>query len=1835
MTDLSGYVLEVLRDGGELVLYRGLQPDNPSQVPQQVLVLAPVGTAPTPATLERLEHEYALASELDPAWAARPLALIRHEQRTMLVLEDPGGDPIDRVLGQSGDLTAILRAAIAVTGALGQVHQRGLIHKDIKPANVLLDAAGRVHLTGFGIASRLPRERQDPGPPEIIAGTLAYMAPEQTGRMNRSIDARSDLYALGVTLYELLTKTLPFAADDPLEWVHCHIARQPTPPSERATDVPTPLSAIVMKLLAKTAEERYQTAAGLAADLRRCLTEWESTGRIDPFTPGAHDASDRLLIPETLYGRKRQIDGLLAAFEQVVDDGTPALALISGPAGIGKSSVVHELHKALVPRHGLFAAGKFDQYQRDHPYTTIARAFHTLIRQILGTGEAELRRWHDALQRALEANGQVIVNLIPALEFVIGPQPRVPDLPAPDGQHRFQAVFQRFLAVFARPEHPLVLFLDDLQWLDAATLALVERLFTEPEVGSLLLVGAYRDNEVGPSHPLVQTLAAVRAAGARVHEVVLAPLRPADVTHLVADALHCGGTRAAPLARLVREKTGGNPFFANQFLTSLAEEGLIAFDPDATAWTWDLARIRARHVTDNVVDLLIGKLARLSVDTQDALWQLACLGSRAPTATLAAAEQTSEEAVHGALWEAVRAGLVFPRDGGYTFLHDRVHEAAYASIPEQTRGARHLLIGRRLAAHLSGARYEEAIFEIANQFNRGAALESDEEREQVANLNLMAGRRARAATAYVSALNYFAAGAALLAEEDWTRRYPLTFALEFHRAGCEFLTGALADADGRLSTLSRRASTLVDRAAVTCLRVVLDTTLDRPDRAIDVGLDYLRDAGIDLPAHPTAEALQQEYARVWQQLGTRPIEALIDLPLMRDPDQLAAMDVLTEIITPAVSTDSYLEGLIVGRMTNLSLEHGNSDASCFAYVNHALMLGAHFGDYDAGFRFGRLALDLVDTRGLDGFKARVFKQFGAHVNPWSQHLRAGRTFVRQAFDAAVTGGDVTFAAYSCNAMISIMLASGDPLADVQRETEHGIAFARRVGLGRVIDILTTQLGLVRTLRGVTPRFGTFDDADLDERRFQQRLDQDRRLILPACWYWIRRLQAAVLAADYASALEAAEKARPSLWVTLPYFEVAEYHFYAALARAASCNLAPADQRLAHVEALATHHHQLEVWARHCPENFDNRAALVGAEIAQLEGRDLDAIRQYDRAIQSSREHGFVQNEALAHELGARFYLAQGLETIGHTYLQGARNCYERWGALGKVKQLDDAYPQLHQARTSSSTATIGTSVGQLDVETVVKASQALSSEIVLSNLVEKLMRFAVEHAGAERGLLILLRSDEPRIEAEATTPHGRTVVTVRQTLLTPSDLPQSALHYVIRTRERVVLGDAMVRNLYSEDDYVRRKRPRSVLCLPIVKQTKLVGALYLENGLTPYAFTSDRVTVLELLASQAAIPLENATLYERIRLDERELRTTIETIPAFVSSTLPDGSVDFVSHSWLDYVGSTRERMLGGGWTSAIHPDDHDRVWSTWQAALARSEPLEVEARFRRADGTYRWFLSRGAPLHDDEGRIVKWYVTAFDIEDRKQAEGSLGQAQAELAHIARVSTLGEMAASIVHEVNQPLSGVVINANACLRFLMNPQPNLDEVRDGLQAIARDGRRAGDVIARIRALARRTAPEKELLDINDVIREVVVLAEGEARRTQTAIRTEFAGQLPRVLGDRVQLQQVILNLVLNGLEAMHGVMGRSRDLVISTHGETVESIHVAVQDAGCGIDPQRATQMFEPFYSTKASGLGMGLSISRSIIGQHGGQLWAVPNDGPGTTFHFVVGGRAVHAHGDR
>jgi len=1597
-----GYVLVPLREAGDFILYRGRQHGDPSPI----LAVAPATEHPSPQSLRRLEHEYLLAAELDPAWAAKPLALTRHEGRTLLVLQDPGGEPLDLVLergrGQPPELTRLLRIAIGLAAALAQVHRQRLLHKDIQPANVLVDDAGKVWLTGFGIASQVRRERQAPLPPEIIAGTLAYMAPEQTGRMNRSTDARSDLYSVGVTLYEIFTGALPFAANDPLGWVHCHIARQPTPPGNRAA-VPDPLPAILMKLLAKNPEERYQTASGLEADLRRCLEEWQSHGRIDPFPLGAHDCSDQLLIPEKLYGREREIDALLAAFDRVTQ-GTLELVLVSGYSGVGKSSVVNELHKAIVTVRGLFAAGKFDQYRREVPYATLAQALQTLVRQILVKSEAEVEQWRGAIQEALGANGQLVVDLSPELEFIIGKQPSVPDLPPQDAQNRFQLVFRRFLGAFARPEHPLALFLDDLQWLDAATLDLLERLVTHPEIRHVLLVGAYRDNEVGPSHPLMRTLEALRKAGAQVHEIVLAPLGLDDVGALVSDTVHCEPERARPLVQLVHEKTGGNPFFAIQFFTALAEEGLLAFDAVARAWQWDIRRIRAKSYTDNVVDFMSGKLRRLSAPTQQALKHLACLGNVAEVATLALVQGETEEAMQVALQQAVRAGLVFQQEDTYKFLHDRIQQAAYSLIPDEHVADIHLHIGRVLLASMPPDQLAEHLFDVANQFNRGAALLIDrDEKARVATIDLRAGRKAKASVAYASAREYFLSGMALLDERDWSSQYELTFELWLERAECELLTGHFDTTEQLIVELLLRAVLRVDQAAVYRLKVELHVVKGEYPEAVDGALTCLRLFGIDMPAHPIWDQVQAEYDTVWQTLDGRPIESLIDLPLMTDPEVRAATQVLSALSGPAYFTDPRLYCLYLCRMMNVMLRHGICDASAPGCAEFGFILGSFFHRHSEGYRFAKLSCDLVENRGFIAYKAKVYQAMGT-IAYWTQPVASAIEFNRAAFRSATETGDLTFACYGRNQFVAGLLLRNDPLDALWRETEKGLDFAQKARFRDVADVILSQQRFIATMQGRTATFSTFSDAQLDEATFEAQLAGDRLPML-ICWYWILKLKARFLSGDYAEALAAADKAKALLSTAPGSIQLLDYFYYAALTVAACYENGSTEEQQVWRDLLTVHREQLREWAETYPPTFADKHTLVLAEIARLEKRDADAMQLYEQAIHLAREHGFVQNDGLAHELTAQYYLAHGLEMAGYAHLRNARNCYDRWGALGKVKQLDERYSHLQEERVlASNTATIGALVGQLDAATVVKASQAISSEIVLNKLIEKLMRIAVEHAGAERGLLILLRGDEPQIEADAATGHGRVEVTVRQAAITQDELPQSVLQYVIRIRERVVLDDASTANLYSEDEYVRRKRARSVLCLPIVKQTKLIGALYLENNLAPRAFTSDRVEVLEMLASQAAISLENAKLYSDLNRSEAFLAQgqSISHTGSFawnVSSGEIHWSEEIYKIIECDRaVKPTLELVF-----RRIHPDDRDLVQQTIDRVTRNKTNFDLEHRLLMPDGSVKHLHVVARALEPSTGKL-EFVGAVTDVTTAKQAEAKVRDSEMELRQVLELA---------------------------------------------------------------------------------------------------------------------------------------------------------------------------------------------------------------------------------------
>ncbi|MEA3116777.1 MAG: hypothetical protein QOI13_47 [Paraburkholderia sp.] len=1944
---------QVLLEDGERVFCRVGSRVNADR---SVLAVLPAAEHPTPATLDRLAHEYALREDLDAAWAVRPLELVREGGRTMLMLEDPGGEPLERLLGAPLETDHFLRLAIDIAVAVGKLHRQGLLHKDVKPSNILVNCAdGQVRLTGFGIASRVPRERQAPEPPETIAGTLAYMAPEQTGRMNRSIDSRSDLYALGVTFYEMLTGSLPFTAADPMDWVHCHIARKPLPPGERLEKIPAPLSEVVMKLLAKTAEERYQTAAGVENDLRYCLAEQELRGRIDLFAPGEHDAPDRLLLPEKLYGRAREIEALLACFDRIVSSGTVELVLISGYSGIGKSSVVNELHRVLVESRGLFASGKFDQYKRDIPYSTLAQAFQSLIRPLLAKSDPELAGWREAFREALGPNGQLIIDLVPELKLIVGDQPPVPELPPRDAQRRFQLVFRRFLAVFARPEHPLALFLDDLQWLDPATLDLLEDLLTQPDMQHLMLIGAYRDNEVSSAHPLIRKLEAVRNAGTVVHEIILAPLAPEDLGRLLGDALHCESERVAALAELIHEKTGGNPFFANQLISVLVEERLLTFDYDEGRWSWDLNSIRAKGYTDNVVGLMVGKLNRLPVQTQHALQLLACVGNSAECALLEMVSQQSNEEVHGRLWEAVRAGLIFRSEHFYAFLHDRVREAAYSLIPEEARAEAHFRIGRLLATRIAPEQREEAIFEVVNQLNRGVPLiTSRDEREQLAELNLAAGKRAKASSALASALNYFAMGATLLEESCWERRYELVFALEQHRAQCEFLTGEMPAAEQRLSVLAARAGNTLDRATIASLRVELYLTTDRTSHAVDIGLDYLRGLGVDWSRHPTDEDVRPEYERMWSRLGDRAVEDIIDMPLMSDLTCLVTLEILTRVFSAAARLDANLTALVVCRAVSLSLEFGNCDASCAQYAWLGRVVARRFGDYEAAYRFGRLACDLVDRRGLTRFQAEVYYVAASNAIPWGQHVRDSRKLIARAFDAASRAGNLIYEGYCLVGLNANMLVAGDPLAETQKVIEASLHRALKMKFQYVADLITMQLDYVRTLRGHSRTFASFDGQHSEKDAAGLAFTGNPDLAVLETLYWIRVLQARFLAGDHAAADNARSKAERLLWTVSTEVAAAEFHFYGAL-NLAVYGHSVAGSETGQLDIIHAHHIRLRAWERNCPANFEHRSALVGAEIARIEGRETEAMRLYEQAIRAAEANGFVHHKAIACELAGYFYGARGFEKIATLYLRDARYGYLHWGADAKVRQLDQGYPHLAGEQPAAGpTSTIGASVEHLDLATVIKVSLAVSGEIVLESLIETLLRTAMAQAGAERALLIMPGGQETRIEAEATTSGDTVTVRLADEAVTEHVMPESVLHYVLRTREIVILDDAATQSPFGVDPYIRKYQARSILCLPLLNQAKLTGVLYLENNLTPRVFAPGRIAVLKLLASQAAIALENAHLYNDLEEREARIRRLVDSniIGIFIGDS--QGKIIEANDAFLEMLGYGHDDVISGRmrWTKLTPPEwapadedalaqlgktgtcrpyekeyyrkdgsrvpvlvggaffeskadegvvfaidmsdrkraeealreretkirrlvdsniigifiwdfdgrileandeflrmvDYDREdlasgrmrWADltppdWrdrnnarieqQKSSGRFEPFEKE--YARKDGSRVPVLIGGATFEEGVNQGVAFVL---DLTVRKRAEEALGEserryreAQLELAHANRVATIGQLTSSIAHEVNQPITAAVTYALAARRFLGAKPPNLHEVDDALSLIVKEGNRAGEVVERIRALIKKAPARKDAVEINDAILEIIALTRTEAANNSVAVRTQLAEGLPRVQGDRVQLQQVLLNLILNAIEAMRDVGEAERELLISTRNEP-DGVSVEVRDSGPGFTPTALERVFEAFYTTKPGGLGLGLSICRSIIEAHHGRLWASRNAPRGAIFGFIA-----------
>ena len=1768
---LSLHLLERLKEDADLILYRrrdGLRGDT-------ALLLTPAAGGSRLISVSRLEREFELAQSLDPVWALRPIALTRHDGQIALLLTDPGGQPLDRLIGAPMDLSKFLAIAIGLCGALREVHAQGLIHKDIKPSNIIVDDEGGVHLTGFGIATHVPRERQAPTGPEEIAGTFQYMAPEQTGRMNRVIDQRSDLYALGVTLYEMVVGAPPFIAADPLDLIHCHIARPPPPPSVRADGIPPAVEAIILKLLAKNAEDRYQTVAGVEYDLQRFRTAWRVDRDVGLFPLAERDRPHSLVMPQRLFGREREIGVLKDLFANVAEHGKFELLVISGPSGVGKSALINELQPWVHGVRGLFAVGKFDPQKRDIPYWTIANAFRGLLRQLLSKEEVELSAWREALRVAVGSSGQLLADLMPEIALILGKLEPPPLLSAKDEKARFKLIFQKFISVFACAEHPLVLALDGLQWLDVASMELLDQISTDDETPHLLLICAHRTSSDGPDRELAQLFDRIRTARGRLREMQLASLTQADVTTYVADAMQEHVDAVVPIAEAIFHKTQGNPFLVAQFLTALSEDDALHFDRRSGRWIWDLETVQSKAVVDNFDDLMSAKLDHFDPGAVAVITKIACLGLTCTDEALSRVLSADLATVHEALRPFVDADLIHRLAHGYAFANAAVRDAAYVRLDVAQRPAAHLAIGRALASGLDRPALEESAFEIVNQMNRGATLIEDiAERRWLAELNLEAGKRAKTATAYEAALAYLDAGVALLGDNCWTSQFRTSFELKLHQADCQFMLGDYPTAEAAFLSLAAQSQGLADLAQVVGRQMMLLTYVGRSGEAIDLALDCLHRMGVDLPRDATALDVEREYRDFERRMSGRDIDSLVELDRMTDPYWLEVIGLLEELQGPVAILYPDLLDLILLRMTNISLEHGISAEASHAFANlGARVLGWRHGSFHDGHLFGRAAMRMIEELGLDRYASRVYAIVSGVVSPWNQPLRESYGIARRAIDLPKERGGIGYSGYAWVCGLTALLGSGERLSVVKHLSETAMASAQRSRFTLVIEFIAAHQQLIAALEG-GENVSNAHLSGFGDEGYEAYLASEPTLVHALIRYFIRKLQFLVYAGRASEGLPLLEKIGGNfgdspILLKSPVFEVVEYCFFSALVRAEHLSAVPVASRGRHFEALQTSAAQLAQWAVRCPENIGDRAQLVAAEVARLEGREQEAERHYEQAIRLSRDQGFVQNEALGNELAARFHLGRGLETVAHAYLRGARECYEIWGAKAKVRQLETAHPVL---ATKGDFETEGRRLQQFDLQALIGMHQAVSQEIVLSRLIERLMVLVVEHAGAVRGLLLLPRDGEMQIVAEATSRADAVRLLDREFGPIEVEMPLSMLNYATRTQQPVILDDGLEASLYASDSYFSGTPPRSVLCLPLVKQQRLVGALYLENGLASHVFTPDRLSLLQLLASQAAISIENAQLFrdvqdaqERARHVSEDLKRNFDLMPVMAWRADANGNVEVTNKRWNDYTGMS-EAEAKEDFYPAFHPDDVEKVAERWRHLIEFRTSGEVEARMRRFDGVYRSFLVRATPVRDETGAVVNWHGTNTDIEDLKRAE----QAQEALAQVSRLTAVGELTVSIAHEVNQPLMAIVTNAASCMRWLDGEVPNIEEARLAAERVIRDGHRAGDVIASIRALARKAPTRFVEVDINGVIVEALVLARNELDRHAITVDTRLAAEAGKVLADRVQIQQVVLNLIVNGIEAMTTVDPERRALSVKTEKIGNGLVQVSVADTGHGL-----------------------------------------------------------------
>ncbi len=1501
----------LLHEGTETLVYEAQRDQDGLPVVAKV----PKSAYPSARELARLQNEYSILRDLKHPHVVKALALEPHQSGLALILERVPARPLSARLRQGRlGIESALKLAHALALVLAAVHKAGVIHKDIKPQNILVeDETDKVTLIDFGIAARLPQETQAVVPAESLEGTLVYMSPEQTGRMNRPIGHRTDFYSLGVTLYEMLTGAPPFHSSDASELVHCHIAQLPLPPERMNPEIPAALSALVMKLLAKNAEDRYQSAGGLAQDLMHCLSEWQSSGTIQAFDLGRKDLNPELQVPHTLIGREAQVSTLLSAFDRVRAGGVELL-LVTGPPGIGKSSLIGEVHPALARYGGLFISGKFDPLNRSTPFSAFVAAFQELVRQLLGERPERLAAWKTTLCSALGTNGGLLTALIPGLDLIIGAQAAPEELGPTEAKNRFGLVLQDFVRSLCSPAHPLVLYLDDLQWADSASLWLVQTLLSDPARQNLLLIGAYRSSEVDAAHPLTATLDKLRQHGLAPTQLQLGPLDAASTRLLLAETLQ---QEASPeldaLTHLVLTKTHGNPFFLLQFLRTLVQRSLLWADLDQGRWNWNLKEIAAAPLTENVMDFIAEQLHQFSQDTQHALAVSACIGYEFDLGTLARTLDQTPAATAAVLWPALRAGLLIPLSsnyrlltGGeasdantrsdaaiitYRFLHDRTRQVALQRLSEVDRVATHLRIGRHLHERLSSDSSSDLLFDVVSHLNAGAAQIADAaERRDLAALNQRAARLARSATAYAAATSFLQAAQSLLGADAQTADPQFDFSVRRDLAESLYLVGEFGRADQQLGALLSCDLSTIQRASILGLRLMLYTSQGRFEEGMQAGLEGLALLGVSLPS--TAEgckaALLAEVMAIEQRMASLSTDAVLDAPRLQDPEKIAVLQLMVMLSQPAYQVAPPLAALVMAKQAHHSLDHGHAALSPYGYVAYGLILAGLLGRYDEADTFGRLARQLVERTGFSEVACKVRFMYAIYA-PYKHPLRETLTEFAQAQQIGLDTGDLFYASLAFSYLPLTQLRLGDPLEATRRELQRGMAAMKRTK-----DLINTGahellMQVAAALSDQTHSPTSLADEHFNESDWLARMDA-MRFGAGRCLFHLYKLQLSYLHGDYAAALSFAEHAEKSLATALGMHWTTDLAFYAGLAAASALAEGTDLPQDAVRASLSRHREQVAALAAACPENAQHRLLLLDAEHARATGDRGRALDLFDRAVEQAGRSGLAQEEALANELCGRLYLQLGRRKVAALFLSEARHGYERWGAAAKVRQISEKYGALlaegsprpstraPASEPSEGSSTVWMPGRRIDMDHALKAAQAISSEIVLDKVLERVMRVVLSSAGAQRGFLVLERDGALWVKAVLTLNPPRAEIGIHTPIGDRDDFAASVVHYVARTRELVLLGHAAKDTRFSADPYIQAQRPKSILCMALQHKGRLSGVLYLENNSSIDAFTSDRVELLRILSSQATISLENGFLFDNLQSATEKLRQANDTL---------------------------------------------------------------------------------------------------------------------------------------------------------------------------------------------------------------------------------------------------------------------------------------------------------------------------------------------------------------------